>query len=153
VTTETTTATTTSSAEWSPALAMTARFGWFMVWAFLTAFAWFEVIEHGYANGAAVDSVVLTATAVGAFILPDLTFLIGASHQVERGYLPVRAVPFYNAMHRFVPPLVLTTFVGVVFDPLGTVGLAIFVGGLSWMAHVAMDRAAGYGMRNDDGSR
>jgi hypothetical protein len=48
---------------------------------------------------------------------------------------------------------VLTTFVGVVFDPLGAVGSAVFVGGLSWMAHVAMDRAAGYGLRNADGSR
>ncbi len=153
MTTETTTATTTSTTEWPPGLAIAARVGWFMVWVFLTAFAWFEVIEHGYVNGGGIEAVVLTATAVGAFILPDLTFLVGAGQQAERGYLPVRAVPFYNAMHRFVPPLVLTTFVGVVFDPLGAVGLAVFVGGLSWMAHVAMDRAAGYGLRNDDGSR
>ena len=148
-----TTATTNPTTQRSSVLAVAARLGWFVAWVLLTAYTWFQVVEHGYVSGDAFDAVILTATAVGAFILPDLTFLVGVGQTVERGYLPVRAVPFYNAMHRFVPPLVLTTFVGVVFDPLGSVGRVAFVGGLSWMAHVALDRAAGYGLRNADGSR
>ena len=129
------------------------RGAWFAVWLFLTAFAWFEVVKHGYVNGGMLDAIVLTATAVGAFVLPDLTFLVGLGEEIRQGYLPRRAVPFYNALHRFWPPLLLTAVVGIAFDPLGPVALVVFVAGLSWMAHVAMDRAAGYGLRNADGSR
>lgn len=129
------------------------RVVWFVVWAFVTVFAWFEVIKHGYLEGSAIDAIVLTTVAVGAFVLPDLTFLVGVGQPVEKGYLPTRAVPYYNAMHRFLPPLLLTLIVGVGLAPLEPAGLVLFVAGLSWMAHVALDRAAGYGLRNPDGSR
>lgn len=129
------------------------RVVWFVVWAFVTVFAWFEVIKHGYLEGSAIDAIVLTTVAVGAFVLPDLTFLVGVGHPAKKGYLPARAVPYYNAMHRFLPPLLLTLIVGVGLAPLEPAGLALFVAGLSWMAHVALDRAAGYGLRNPDGSR
>ena len=153
MTTAPTEATISTTADRRQGFAIAVRVGWFLGWLFLTVFAWFEVIDHGYVNGDAVDAVVLTMVAVGAFVLPDLTFLIGVGQQVERGYLPVRAVPFYNAMHRFGPPLLLTTFIGVVVRPHGAIGPALLVGGVSWMAHIAMDRAAGYGLRNADGSR
>lgn len=148
--------TTTATATPTGRTSMTTiaiRIGWFAVWVLVTLFAWFEVVEHGYVDGSAVDAIVLTVAAAGAFVLPDLTFLVGAGQQVEQGYLPTRAVPYYNAMHRFLPPLLLTLVVGVGLAPLGPVGLALFVAGLSWMAHVALDRAAGYGLRNPDGSR
>lgn len=137
----------------SEPLAVAVRIGWFLVWAFLTVLAWFVVVTHGFVNGSALDTVALTATAIVAFILPDMTFLVGLGQEVRPGYLPTRAVPFYNAMHRFWPPLVITALVGALLDPLAPAALAAFVGGLSWMAHVAMDRAAGYGLRNPDGSR
>ena len=130
-----------------------ARVGWLALWAFVTAFAWFEVVMHGYIEGSALEAAVLTTVAVGAFILPDMTFLVGIGQPIEKGYLPTKAVPSYNAMHRIWPPLLLTTVVGIGLTPLGPVGLALFIGGLSWMAHVALDRAAGYGLRNADGSR
>jgi hypothetical protein len=130
-----------------------ARIGWFVVWAFVTAFAWFEVVKQGYIEGSAVEAAVLTTVAVGAFVLPDMTFFVGVGQPVEKGYLPTKAVPSYNAMHRIWPPLLLTTAVGIGLAPLGPVTLALFIGGLSWMAHVALDRAAGYGLRNADGSR
>ena len=130
-----------------------ARIGWFTLWAFVTAFAWFEVVKHGYVEGSAVEAVVLTTGAVGAFILPDMTFFVGIGQPVEKGYLPTKAVLSYNALHRIWPPLLLTMAVGIGLAPLGPVALALFVGGLSWMAHVALDRAAGYGLRNADGSR
>ena len=129
------------------------RITWFVAWAFFTAFAIFEVVKHGYLNGSWVEAVILTSAAIGFFIAPDLTFLIGAGEPVEKTYIPRRAVPFYNALHRLWVPLAATTIVGVAFAPLNTFGLALFIGGLSWTAHIALDRTAGYGLRNADGSR
>ena len=131
----------------------TARLRWLTLWAFLTTFAVFEVIKHGYVNGGTGDGVVLTVAAVTFFIAPDLTFLVGAGEPTEAGYLPTRAVRWYNAMHRMSVPLVLTSIIGTVLAPLAFGPLVLFIGGLSWMAHIALDRAAGYGLRNPDGSR
>ena len=127
--------------------------GWLGLWAFLTALAVFEVVKHGYVNGTATDAAVLTAAAIGCFVAPDLTFLIGAGQPAPKGSLPTRAVPWYNVMHRMWIPFVLTTIIGIALAPLALAPLAGFIGGLSWMAHIALDRTAGYGLRNPDGSR
>ncbi|MDH3682634.1 MAG: DUF4260 domain-containing protein [Acidimicrobiia bacterium] len=129
------------------------HWNWFGVWAFLTSFAVFEVVKHGYVNGSALDAIALTATAFGFFVAPDLTFFIGAGQPVTKGHLAPRAVRWYNAMHRISVPLVLTSIIGVALAPLAFGPLALFIGGLSWMAHIALDRTAGYGLRNPDGSR
>ncbi|MFW2381062.1 MAG: DUF4260 family protein [Acidimicrobiales bacterium] len=126
---------------------------WAGLWGFLTAFAAFEVIKHGYVNGSAIDAMVLTATAAGFFVAPDLTFLIGASDDVEQGSISTKAVPFYNLAHRMLVALTFTTVIGIGLAPLAPLPLALFIGGLSWMAHIALDRTTGYGLRNDDGSR
>ena len=126
---------------------------WAGLWAFLTAFAVFEVTKHGYVNGSAFDAIVLTATVVGFFVAPDLIFHIGAGDDVEHGSISPRAVPFYNAGHRMLIALTFTTVIGIGWAPLAPLPLALFVGGLSWMAHIALDRTAGYGLRNPDGSR
>ncbi len=133
--------------------AVRVHWTWLGVWALLTTFAVFEVVKHGYVNGTVVDATLLTAAAVGLFVAPDLTFLIGAGQPAAKGSLPVRAVPWYNTMHRMWIPLTLTTIIGIALAPLALVPLAGFIGGLSWMAHIALDRAAGYGLRNPDGSR
>jgi len=133
--------------------AMRLHWTWLTVWAFLTTFAVFEVVKHGYVNGTATDAVILTGTAIGFFVAPDLTFLIGIGHTAAKGSLPTRAVPWYNTMHRMWIPFALTTIIGIALAPLALVPLAGFIGGLSWMAHIALDRAAGYGLRNPDGSR
>ena len=126
---------------------------WLGLWAFLTVFAVFEVAKHGFVNGSPLYAFGLTATAIGCFIAPDLTFLIGAGDNVAKGSISTRAVPFYNAMHRMVIAFAFTTAIGIGLAPLAPLPLAIFIGGLSWMAHIAMDSAAGYGLRNPDGSR
>ena len=41
-------------------------------------------------------------------IAPDITFLLGAGPGLQRGQLAPRAVPFYNAAHRFWAPAALT---------------------------------------------
>lgn len=135
------------------ALTIAGRVAWFVAWAFVTALAGFEIVKHGYVEGSALDAFLLTAVAFGAFILPDLTFLVGLGQPVEKGYLPTRAVPYYNALHRFWPPLLATAAVGIGLATLGPLGVILLVAGLSWLAHVVLDRAAGYGLRNPDGSR
>lgn len=130
-----------------------SRLGWLTLWFVVTAFTVFEVVKHGYVNGDPIDALILTGAAVGFFVLPDLTFLIGLTEHAERGHLPSRSVPYYNALHRFWPPVIWVLFIGVAFSPLTLGTLALFVGGLSWLAHVCLDRAAGYGLRNADGSR
>jgi hypothetical protein len=36
---------------------------------------------------------------------------------------------------------------------LATISAALFTGGLAWLAHVAIDRAAGFGLRTRQGLR
>lgn len=126
---------------------------WFSLWMFLTVFALFEVIKHGYVYGSPAYAIGLTAAAVGAFVAPDLTFVIGLGDSVAKGSISPKAVPFYNGAHRMAAAFAFTTLIGLGLAPLGSSALAVFIGGLSWMAHIAMDRAAGYGLRNADGSR
>ena len=81
--------------------------------------------------------------AVAFGLAPDLPLLAGFSGGLARGQLHSRAVPFYNAAHRFVGPAILAAiFVAVGISPLGP---------LAWALHVAFDRAVGYGLRDRDG--
>jgi len=77
---------------------------------------------------------------------PDLALLLGAGAGLARGQLHPRAVPLYNLLHRFWGPLAL----GVVAVAAG-LSAAWVVGALAWALHVAIDRAAGYGLRTPDG--
>jgi hypothetical protein len=129
------------------------RWTWLGIWLFLSFFAVFEVVKHGYVNGTPFFAVALTTTAIGFFIAPDLTFAIGATSDVAKGSISTRAVPFYKAMHRMLVPLVLTTAIGMGLAPLNRAALALFIGGLSWMAHIALDHTFGYGLRKPDGTR
>jgi hypothetical protein len=85
------------------------------------------------------------AWQVWAFVvLPDLALLVGISPGLERGQLHPRAVPLYNGLHRFAGPAGLAA----VSLWLGPVWLA---GALGWAAHIAVDRAVGYGLRDARG--
>ncbi len=76
-------------------------------------------------------------------LAPDLPLLAGISRSLERGQLHPRAVPLYNALHRFTGPVV----VGIAFVLLGVSPL----GPLAWALHIAWDRTLGYGLRTRDG--
>lgn len=78
-------------------------------------------------------------------IAPDISLLAGISSGLERGRLHPRAVPFYNAVHRFWVPAVLIV-VAVVLQQLGWAA-----GGLAWIAHIAIDRSLGFGLRTREG--
>jgi hypothetical protein len=68
------------------------------------------------------------------FLLPDLSFL---------GYLAgSRAgAAAYNAAHSYIGPVAL-----LAFGALGEMPLALAVG-LTWCAHIGLDRALGYGLQ------
>lgn len=82
-----------------------------------------------------------------AFALaPDLAVLYGIAPGLARGQLHPRAVPLYNALHRFWGPLALAVAALAAGLPRGYVA-----GALVWAVHVAFDRAIGLRLRSPDG--
>ena len=78
-------------------------------------------------------------------IAPDLTLIAGAGSGLARGQLHPRAVPLYNAVHRFWAPAVLAAVSLALMYP------AWLAGGLAWIAHIAFDRSLGFGLRTQQG--
>ncbi len=100
--------------------------------------------------GAGIAVAVLGGVAGGrhalAFALaPDLALLAGAARGLARGQLHPRAVPLYNALHRFAGPLLLG------LAALLGLGSPWLLGAFAWAAHIAADRALGFGARTRDG--
>lgn len=114
------------------------RAAWAALAVFLLAFIVLEVVNHG---GWALAAALLF------LIVPDLTLGIGAG---GNGKLSPKAVPYYNFAHRpWIPLAVLVCYsVGALGD-----WVPLFTAALGWLAHVALDRAFGYGLRERDGSR
>jgi hypothetical protein len=77
-------------------------------------------------------------------VAPDLALFAGIGRGLAPGQLHPRAVPLYNALHRLVGPAALA----VASIWLGEVWLAA---AMAWAAHVALDRAVGYGLRTPEG--
>lgn len=113
------------------------RMGWLALGAFCVAFAVFEIVKHG---GGALG------LGLAFLIAPDLAMLIGANGKLAKGQLAPRAVRYYNAAHRVWGPLAL-----LVACTFWINSAALFTGGLAWLAHVALDRAVGYGLRAPSG--
>lgn len=94
-------------------------------------------------------AALATAIAVGPWyavvlgaIAPDFALALGAGS--APGQLHPRAVPAYNAVHRFWGPAALVA--AGLLAPGGVLAL-----GLAWTFHVALDRTVGYGLRTADG--
>jgi hypothetical protein len=113
------------------------RLAWLALGVLCLAFAGFEVLKHG--GGA-------FALGIAFLIGPDLAMLIGANRRLAKGQLAPRAVPVYNLVHRVWGPLAL-----LLACTFWIHSAALFTGGLAWLAHVAVDRAAGYGLRTPRG--
>jgi hypothetical protein len=78
-------------------------------------------------------------------IAPDVTLLYGTSRGLERGQLHPRAVPIYNAVHRYWAPGVLVVVMFLVRSP------EWMAAGLAWIAHISLDRSLGFGLRTREG--
>ena len=131
------------------------RLGWLITWMGATAVVVVIIVRYGFADSVTGGGFVLVATAIAFFVLPDLAFLVAVRDPHRQGQLPRRTVPVYNALHRLQAPVILTAATGwLVARPADPSMLAVvgFVGGLSWIAHIAIDRASGFGLRNPDGS-
>ena len=76
---------------------------------------------------------------------PDLSFLAGMSGGLERGQLHPRAVPIYNAVHRYWAPVVLVVITVLLNSP------AWIAAGSAWIAHISFDRSLGFGLRTPEG--
>ncbi len=83
---------------------------------------------------------------LGFALMPDLGLLAGMARGLLKGQLAPRAVPIYNALHRFVGPAMLAGF--AITGLLPTVW---FAAALAWALHIAVDRTAGYELRGADG--
>ena len=79
--------------------------------------------------------------ALGA-LGPDIALAGG----MDRGRLNPRAVPLYNALHTYWLPLPLLAIAAT-----GLLGHGALVLALAWAAHIAIDRALGYGLRDREG--
>ena len=111
-------------------------------------------ITHRIAAGVLAAGLLVLAIAVAgagtwqvwaAFVAPDLALLVGIARGLERGQLAPRAVPLYNLLHQPLAPAIAIA-VAWALTPDAWLAAA-----LAWGAHVAMDRAAGYGLRSHDG--
>ena len=121
-------------------LATARRTGWLGLGLAALAFGGLEVANHG---------PWALALLIALLVAPDLTFFMGLkqARETEPGQLPPVAVPWYNAAHRaWVPVLLLAVYT---VSPLTWAPL--FAAGLGWLAHIAIDRAAGYGLRSAAG--
>lgn len=115
------------------------RAAWAALGAFLLIGALFEAVKHG--------GWVIPAVVAGGLV-PDLSFLVDASGPHRPGQLPRGTVRAYNLLHRPILPIVVMA----IPVALGAGGTAVpFTFGLAWLAHIALGRAVGYGLRAPDG--
>lgn len=80
-----------------------------------------------------------------ALAAPDVPLLAGFQSGLARGQLAPAAVPWYNATHRLIGGIA-TAGTGLLSGNHTLTGI-----GLAWVAHVLIDRAAGYTLRTKDG--
>ncbi len=77
--------------------------------------------------------------------MPDIALFAGLGAGLAKGQLHPRAVPLYNALHRWMAPAAFAVTAAVLL-PAG-----FLVGAAAWGLHIAVDRVAGYGLRTPDG--
>lgn len=122
----------------------------------MTAIRWYR--QHTQLFWAIVALIVIPVTfllarnqgdgwiAIAFAIMPDIGLLYGMSASLEKGQLLPRAVPLYNALHSVGGPVV-----AILAGLSGPAPDWLLVAGLAWLAHVAVDRAIGYGLRDKNG--
>ncbi len=119
-----------------------ARIGWALVAAFFLLFLVTEltVSPHAEENHSLIWSPILFG------LLPDVALLLGIGANLDPGQLHPRAVRLYNLLHAWWlgPVLLLGGGLLAPHSPL-------WLGGLAWMSHIAIDRTFGFGPRDAAG--
>ena len=109
------------------------------------AYAGFGFVATGLAIGVVVAQHASWWQLVVFAMAPDLALLVGMSRGLERGQIHPRAVPVYNAVHRYWAPAVLVVITYLVHSP------EWLAAGLAWTAHISFDRSLGFGLRSNEG--
>ena len=105
------------------------------------ALAWFVINSCMRLGSGATTLVVLVA------LLPDVALIGGFAGQ---GLLRPSRVKFYNVLHSPLFAAVLAAS-GLVLS-LGGGTQLVLLGGATWLLHIAIDRACGYGFREHNGT-
>lgn len=125
---------------------MIIRILWALTALVLAGLLIYDSVKYGWAMGGMVLFFAL---------LPDVA-LIGAFDPARPGMLRRSRVAFYNAMHRpWIALALLLSGSLIVLPAVGGVddsGKLVAFAGLSWLAHIAVDRASGYGLRDVAGA-
>jgi hypothetical protein len=101
---------------------------------------------------AALVVAAIKVTGVGSWqfwffaLAPDITFVTAGGRGLARGQINPRSVPYYNTAHSLLGPAVMA-----VATVLLSWGAAWSIGAVAWAAHIAADRALGFGPRTRDG--
>jgi uncharacterized protein DUF4260 len=109
------------------------------------AYAGLGLLAAGLAIAIVVTRYASWWPAAAFSLAPDLSFLAGMSSGLERGQLHPRAVPIYNAVHRYWAPAVMVAITFIVGSP------EWLAAGLAWVAHISFDRSLGFGLRTREG--
>jgi hypothetical protein len=129
------------------------RLVWLAIAAALTVLAIYEVAVH--------DLGPVPIVVFGS--LPDLSLLAGIGQPHEPGQRPPRAVPGYNLAHSLSPVALIAVALAALlairvqtatpqeFEAARHVPLIGYVAGVAWLAHVALGRALGFGLRTASG--
>lgn len=90
------------------------------------------------------------AIAAAVLILPDVPLLLPGAW-ADRARLQRWAVPLYNATHLAALP-VLLALMALLADSLDIAGASVVVAfAAGWLCHIAVDRVAGYDLRDETG--
>lgn len=119
------------------------RIAWCVAAAALLCLAIFESVKYGWV---AAGVIVVFA------LLPDMPILRGFQ---SNGIMRVQYVRLYNVLHSTWIPLALMLSAMFPVPSLGwglRPGLELFLAGVAWLLHISIDRAAGFGMRQSDGT-
>jgi hypothetical protein len=109
------------------------------------AYAVLGFVATGLAIGVVVTQHATWWQLVVFAIAPDLSLLLGMSSGLQRGQLHPRAVPIYNAVHRYWAPGVLVVITFLLHSP------EWLAAGLAWTAHISFDRSLGFALRTREG--
>lgn len=110
---------------------------------FLVAFAAFESVKYG---------VPAFAVLLLFLVVPDLSMIGRHPTELQKGQFSAAVTKRYNLAHNFWIPVALMALSFVPWPELWLpTGLEVFLAGLGWAAHIAIDRALGFGRRGPDG--
>jgi uncharacterized protein DUF4260 len=97
----------------------------------------------------AIDAVVMQHASWWLLVVfgigPDLALIAGIAPGLAHGQLNPRAVPLYNAVHRYWVPIVMVAATIFTRSPES------FAAGTAWIAHISFDRSLGFGLRTPEG--